>query len=109
MFVYIILENTVLGENENIFILKYIRLPLIPLCPFILLPTEGETKARGRSGLRERRFSWTWGIGNSGGDIVTVSAQTASTIESMLEDLGSRLLIVSLLRKRNGLKCLIYS
>lgn len=67
-------------------------LPLIPRCPFILRPTEGDTKADGRSGRMEDLFSKTGGVVST-----MLSDQTASTIESMLDDFGS-LLKFSLLK-----------
>lgn len=68
-------------------------LPFTPLWPFIRLPTEGETRAAGRSGLREDLFCCV----TTGSEVV--SAQTASTIESTLEDLGRRFGTLSLLKK----------
>lgn len=69
--------------------------PLIPLCPFIRLPTEGDTKPRGLSDRTDSLFSGT----ATGSTVSTVSAHTVSTILSMLADLGKPLFIVSRLKR----------
>lgn len=67
-----------------IYIVNNDHLPFIPRCPFNLLPTVGDTKVTGRSGLNEGRFSVSGAIAS-----VKLSAHTASTMESMLDDRGN--------------------
>lgn len=73
-------------------------LPLVARCPLALLPTPGDTKPSALSGLKDTRFSDVREIDGSDGE-TGVSDQTASTIESILEDLGSLLLNGSLLKR----------
>lgn len=75
--------------------LPEVYLPLTPRCPFMRRPTEGDTSVSGRSGRREGRFS-----GRDGSALSTVSDHTASTMESMLAERGSLLLIVPLLKRK---------
>lgn len=71
------------------------------LCPFALLPTLGDTNAKALSGLNDDLFSDSIGTGRGSDGDTGVSDHTASTIESMLEDLGSRLFRGSLLKQMN--------
>lgn len=73
-------------------------LPLVARCPFALLPTLGDTKPNALSGLKDVRFSDVREIDGGSDGETGVSDQTASTIESILEDLGSLLLNGSLLK-----------
>lgn len=62
------------------------------------LPTEGETRAAGRSGLKELLFC----VLVTGSQVL--SAQTASTMESTLEERGRRAETLSLLKEEKTKK-----
>lgn len=73
----------------------------MPRWPFIRRPTDGDTKANVRSGRKDGRLSFDGGKTTADDAVSTIvsehSAHTASTIESILEERGKRLFIVSLL------------
>lgn len=73
-------------------------LPFTPRCPFIRLPTDGDTRPRDLSERIDSLFSGT----TIGSTASTGSAHTVSIILSMLVDLGSRLFTTSLLQNMNN-------
>jgi hypothetical protein len=73
--------------------------PLIPRCPFIRRPTDGDTSAKGLSARRDGLFSE---VAAGSATASTLSAHTASTMESMLDERGRREFKVSLLQKKKA-------